>query len=191
MSAKDADEKFLSRWSRRKIEARVADVAPDGEPGAEPGPASPSGTSPPAIPPSGAGESTVPGSPGPLPSVEDLRGLESDYRAFLRPEVDESLRRSALKKLFQDPHFNVMDGLDTYIDDYTKADPIPEAMLRALNQAQGLLFDRDEGHDTHAEQPAGTDAVPEQPKTPETASRAPSASDDGDAAQPNPDPAPA
>ena len=78
-----------------------------------------------------------------MPPIEELRGLESEYRDFLRPEVDESLRRTALKKLFQDPHFNVMDGLDTYIDDYTKADPIPEVMLRGLNQAQGLLFDRE------------------------------------------------
>lgn len=181
MSAKEADEKFLSRWSRRKIEAREADRAPDGGPGAEPRPASPPAASAAAVPASGAG--------APLPPIEELRGLESDYRDFLRPEVDESLRRGALKKLFRDPHFNVMDGLDTYIDDYTKADPIPEAMLKALNQAQGLLFEREEGHDAHAEQPAGTDAVLEQPKAPETASREPSAAGDGNAAKPNPDPA--
>ena len=30
-----------------------------------------------------------------------------------------------MKKLFSDPHFNVMDGLDTYIDDYGKPDPLP------------------------------------------------------------------
>jgi hypothetical protein len=56
--------------------------------------------------------------------------------------VDESVRRVALKKLFADPHFNVMDGLDVYIDDYSKPDPIPAALLRSLNQARGLrLFD--------------------------------------------------
>jgi hypothetical protein len=37
-----------------------------------------------------------------------------------------------------------MDGLDTYIDDYSKPDPIPEAMLRQLNQAKDLfLFDEE------------------------------------------------
>ena len=41
---------------------------------------------------------------------------------------------AALKKLFSDPHFNVMDGLDTYIDDYGKPDPIPPSMLRAHSQ---------------------------------------------------------
>ena len=47
-----------------------------------------------------------------------------------------------MKKLFSDPHFNVMDGLDTYIDDYGKPDPIPLSMLRRMNQAAVLgLFD--------------------------------------------------
>ena len=43
-----------------------------------------------------------------------------------------------MKKLFSDPHFNVMDGLDTYIDDYGKADPIPLSMLRRMNQSAVL-----------------------------------------------------
>ena len=47
-----------------------------------------------------------------------------------------------MKKLFSDPHFNVMDGLDTYIDDYGKPDPIPLSMLRRMNQSAVLgLFD--------------------------------------------------
>ena len=29
-----------------------------------------------------------------------------------------------------------MDGLDTYIDDYGKPDPIPMPMLRQMNQSQ-------------------------------------------------------
>ena len=50
-----------------------------------------------------------------------------------------------MKKLFADPHFNVMDGLDIYIDDYSKSDPIPESMLRQMASAKFLkLFDEDE-----------------------------------------------
>ena len=59
--------------------------------------------------------------------------------------MDPATKSAALRKLFGDPHFNQMDGLDTYIDDYTKEDPIPPAMLRAMNQARSLgLFDDEE-----------------------------------------------
>ena len=70
---------------------------------------------------------------------------ESDYARFVATGVDEGVKRAAMKKLFTDPHFNVMDGLDTYIDDYGKPDPIPLAMLRQMNQSKFLrLFDDDE-----------------------------------------------
>ena len=56
--------------------------------------------------------------------------------------VGADVRNAAMKKLFSDPHFNVMDGLDIYIDDYSKSDPIPESMLRQMTSAKFLkLFD--------------------------------------------------
>ncbi len=64
---------------------------------------------------------------------------ESDYSGFLATGVDEAVKRSALKKLFTDPHFNVMDGLDIYVGDYSRPDPMPPGMLAALNHAQALL----------------------------------------------------
>ncbi len=146
-------DNFLSRWSRRKIEARKAeaDAAPANPPAAPP----PAAVRPNAAPAPGAGgPAEAPAAP--LPPLDSLRGVASEYRDFLRPEVDEGLRREALKKLFHDPHFNVMDGLDTYIDDYTKADPIPEAMLKTLNHAKGLIFDR-EDEPQEAAGPAGED----------------------------------
>jgi hypothetical protein len=119
-------EQFLARWSRRKLKADETAPEPKAGVAAAAPAAAPTGTAPPTA--------------APLPSVDTLQGLASDYKDFLRPQVDENLRRAALKKLFQDPHFNVMDGLDTYIDDYSKPDPIPEAMLRTLEHAKGLLF---------------------------------------------------
>ena len=119
-------EPFLSRWSRRKQESN--ENAPVGAPQAAELPAAA-----PVAPLLPAVESPAPGTSG---------GFSSEYRKFFDPRVDETLRRTALRKLFSDPHFNVMDGLDTYIDDYSKPDPIPEAMLRQLNQAKALfLFD--------------------------------------------------
>jgi len=132
---------FLSRWSRRKTEARQAEAEP--KPTDAPvAPASagfPSETE--AMVPAATAEGAAPTS---LPPLDSLNGVASDYSGFLKPDVDESLRRGALKQLFRDPHFNVMDGLDTYIDDYSKEDPIPDAMLKALNHAQGLIFDRED-----------------------------------------------
>ena len=80
-----------------------------------------------------------PQAPAPeLPPLDKLT-LESDYRGFFHPKVSEDTRRAALKKLFSNPHFNVMDGLDVYIDDYSKSEPIPPAMLAGLVQAQKIL----------------------------------------------------
>ena len=53
--------------------------------------------------------------------------------------MGEDVRRAALKKLFSDPRFNVMDGLDVYIDDYSKTEPIPPAMMAGLRQAQNIF----------------------------------------------------
>jgi hypothetical protein len=66
-----------------------------------------------------------------LPSIESLT-IDSDFAPFFKPQVDELVKRAALKQLFRDPRFNIMDGLDTYIDDYTQPDPIPSAMLEDL-----------------------------------------------------------
>jgi cell division septation protein DedD len=52
------------------------------------------------------------------------------------------VRNAAMKKLFTDPHYNVMDRLDIYIDDYSLPDPLPESMLRQMASAKFLnLFD--------------------------------------------------
>jgi len=116
MTTTDKDS-FLSRWSRLKQEAQdqpPQDKAPE------------KAVDPKAPPPE-------------LPPADKLT-FDSDYRAFFHPKVDEDVRRAALKKLFSDPHFNVMDGLDVYIDDYSKEDPIPEAMLATLEHARQTLL---------------------------------------------------
>jgi hypothetical protein len=40
--------------------------------------------------------------------------------------------------MFTDPHFNIMDGLDIYIDDYSKPDPLPPGMLERMVQSDML-----------------------------------------------------
>lgn len=119
---------FLRRWSRLKAEARTGTPAQAGHEAADAAPPAAAAT-PPAP---HTDEAPV------LPPVESL-GLESDYRLFFHPKVAEGVRRAALKKLFSDPHFNMMDGLDVYIDDYTQSEPLTEAMLGQLEQAKKIL----------------------------------------------------
>ena len=52
------------------------------------------------------------------PSLNSLTA-DSDYSAFLSPEVDAGLRKLALRKLFKAPFYNIRDGLNEYDDDFT------------------------------------------------------------------------
>jgi hypothetical protein len=120
-------EDFLSRWSRRKresaaVEAEAVKPAPDD--------AVPAASIAPATP-------AAPEASQPLPSIESLTH-ESDFQPFMKSDVDEGLRNQALKTLFQDPHFNKMDMLDVYVDDYSKPDPLPEGWLARLKQMDRL-----------------------------------------------------
>jgi len=81
------------------------------------------------------------------PTMDDVAHLtrSSDFARFIAPGVDESVKRAAMKKLFSDPHFNVMDGLDVYIEDYNMTTPLTEADLRTMVQSKFLrLFEQDE-----------------------------------------------
>jgi hypothetical protein len=140
---------FLSRWSRRKAGAKggatLADSPTAVAPAAAANPAA-AGTPSPAIASPAATSVQTPPQPAPLPTLDDVARLtrDSDYSPYVARNVDAAVRNSAMKKLFSDPHFNVMDGLDTYIADYGKADPIPLSMLRRMNQSAALgLFDRE------------------------------------------------
>lgn len=82
----------------------------------------------------------------PLPTLQDVTNLssESDFKPFVARDVAPEVRNAAMKKLFADPHYSVMDGLDIYIDDYSQPDSLPKAMLRQMASAKFLnLFDED------------------------------------------------
>jgi len=46
-----------------------------------------------------------------------------------------------------------MDGLDVYIDDYSKPDPVPESMLKELLARHRSLTDRTEPEEEPREEP--------------------------------------
>jgi hypothetical protein len=157
----DRDAGFLSRWSRRKaIQARGQRV-PD-EPAAPPA-ATPVAV---AVEPNDAPvlepvEAETPAAP--QPTLDDVAALtrDADFSRFVAPGVDDGVKRAALRKLFSDPHYNVMDGLDTYIDDYNKPDPLPASMLRKMTQSAflGLFREDDENPDLQL-QPDDADRRP-------------------------------
>ena len=159
----DDKENFASRWSRRKIEARkTAEKPAETQPSAEPAPAAP------AVANTGAAAApTDAPAPRELPPIESLKGLASEYTEFLKPGVGENLRRSALKKLFSDPHFENFERFEAYCEDFTQGEPIPLAMLKTLEHAKGLLFDDKEKKDPLAA--AETPAVQSLPEAAEKA----------------------
>jgi hypothetical protein len=170
----DDDSNFLSRWSRRKAVARqgpgpVAEAARTPAPPEPPVPAAPvmpatAAPAPPAtLTPDAAAPTPGPAPALPPPTLADVAALtrESDYARFVTPDVAPDVRNAALKQLFTDPHYNVMDGLDTYIGDYNTPDPLPAGMLRQMVQSQLLgLFDDEE-------KPVAAPPDPPGPGTPE------------------------
>ena len=155
-----SDDHFLSRWSRRKHLAK-RDPSQLEKEEATPAPS--------AAAPADAQIPVARGEAAPLPPVESLTP-DSDFTPFMRGEVDPGVRQQALRTLFRDPRFNVMDGLDVYIDDYSKPDPLPEGWLEKMNQLARL-------GDFHR-------AEPETDKAAETAPAATDISSKGEQEQP-------
>jgi hypothetical protein len=151
----DSPDGFLSRWSRRKVQAREGVVPEPAMPRAAPvqapaatapqpvAPASPTPT--PNPPPTQLPAEAKSTAAAPPPTLEEVSRLtrESDYSRFVGQGVDPGVKNAALRKLFTDPHFNVMDGLDIYIDDYNTPDPLPAGMLEKMVQSEALgLFSK-------------------------------------------------
>ncbi|TAK43874.1 MAG: DUF3306 domain-containing protein [Betaproteobacteria bacterium] len=137
-------EGFIARWSRRKLASSVEAVSSQAAPAA------------PVV------EAVAP----PLPALDSLT-FESDFEAFMRARIDESVRRAALKKLFADPRFNVMDGLDVYIDDYAEGEPIPPELLARLEHAKSTLFGPEPQAGPASEATGAAAGVPDSPAAPD------------------------
>jgi hypothetical protein len=141
---------FLNRWSRRKAgkldeplaESDKVDSAPKVVTQDEPEPL------PPAT----------------LEDVEKIDRFDPDFSAFMKPDVDPAVQQAALKKMFTDPHFNVMDGLDIYIDDYSKPDPLPEGMLQRMVQSDMLKLFQKTTDDTARPDSSIANSAPDQEK---------------------------
>ena len=121
----------------------------------------------------------------PMPTMADVQQLtpSSDFQTFMREGVPGEVRNAAMKKLFTDPHFNVMDGLDIYIGDYNTPDPLPAGMLEKMVGAELLnLFppknqdpkaQDSKAHDPRAQAPALAPSAPQAQENPDQSPDAP------------------
>ncbi|MBE0549792.1 MAG: DUF3306 domain-containing protein [Rubrivivax sp.] len=169
------DDGFLTRWSRRKVqvqrgvvvdapaaEAVLDDAAAAAETPTQAAASAPlaQAEAPPHVGPSQPAEP-------PPPTLAEAQSLthDADFTRFVGRGVDPQVKNTALKTLFSDPHFNVMDGLDTYIDDYGKPDPLPPGMLRQMVQSAmlGLFPDQPARPPAGTEPTTGPDALPSLP----------------------------
>jgi hypothetical protein len=128
---------FFSRWSQRKQAVKLG-VAEEEKAPEKIAKSVPSGSAPLATVQQDMAETKA--EPVKLPTLADVEQLtpQSDFSTFMTQGVSPEVRNAAMKKLFTDPHYNVMDGLDIYIGDYNTPDPLPEGMLAKMVGAQFL-----------------------------------------------------
>ena len=128
---------FFSRWSQRKQAVKLGLAEEE-----KPQPKNPEPVQSKAVPLATTQQDAADNKAEPvkLPTLADVEQLtpQSDFSSFMTQGVSPDVRNAAMKKLFTDPHYNVMDGLDIYIGDYNTPDPLPAGMLAKMVGAQFL-----------------------------------------------------
>ena len=131
---------FLNRWSKKKLggepelsPSELAEKQSSVQDSKDPASGEPTADKK-LEPVAGAAQAEA------APTLEDVLKLtkDSDFSAYVKPGIDPQVQQAAMQKLFSDPRYNIMDGLDIYIDDYSKPDPIPLDMLKKMNQSKML-----------------------------------------------------
>lgn len=139
-----SDETFLSRWSRRKAEqpsAHAAETEVQHESLSEQdslalASISDDITGEISAAAGNSGNNAENGEPIPLtdadmPTIESL-SEESDYSQFLSAGISDELRNLALRKLFNLPQFNIVDGLNDYDEDFSKMPALSQEVVARM-----------------------------------------------------------
>ena len=150
---------FLNRWSRRKLGENLEPEKKSDEQTKQELAANPE-----AKGPSADTQDALPSMT--LDDVEKIDRFAPDFSAFMKPDIDPAVQQAAMKKMFSDPHFNIMDGLDIYIDDYSKPDPIPLEMLKRMVQSDMLNIFRKVDGSTEEDEKQLTATSPEDSEKP-------------------------
>lgn len=190
MNPDDDSSNFFSRWSRRKVQVRSGAALPPEPPVQPVVPVADVVAAPVAAPvaPAVPAPEDAPVQQPPAPTLDDVARLtlESDYSAFVARGVATDVRNAAVKKLFTDPRYNVMDGLDIYIDDYSKPSPLSVAEMAKMVGAQFLKLVDDPNEVTTPAASAPVATAEEHAAAPEEA-QAPQADAPEQVAQPEPE----
>jgi len=137
----------LSRWSRRKLEARKE---AQGEHSAAEAP-----VETPPVADKAAEEAEKPVlTDADMPDIDTLEE-SSDYSVFMSSGVSDKLRNLALRKLFGAPAFNIRDGLDEYDEDYTSFEKLGDIVTSDMKHQ--IEMKEKKLREALAEEPAGTD----------------------------------
>ncbi|MFT5113539.1 MAG: hypothetical protein ACI8P9_002870 [Parasphingorhabdus sp.] len=163
----DGEERFLSRWSRRKLDPQPLEVSEENPPE------------------DNLLEEQIIAEPvltdADMPALDTITE-DSNVSAFLSSGVSQELRNKALRKMFVSAAFNVRDGLDEYDDDFTKfeklGDIVTADMRHQMEMEQERLErkarelaeqDLEENNQSDTETPSDmADSMAETDETPET-----------------------
>lgn len=148
------DESALSRWSRRKLEARQQQAEPRR-------PSSAAITEDRPAPAEQAVERAAEAEK-PLLTDADMPAIDSldensDFSQFMSAGVSDELRNLALRKLFHAPAFNIRDGLDEYDDDFTSFEKLGDIVTSDMKHR--IEMEQQKLRDQLAEEQAADDAV--------------------------------
>lgn len=127
----ESEENFLTRWSRRKTQARDGALALQ----------SAESESLPALADEPATQTAPVLNDADLPPLDSL-DQDSDFSAFLSPGVSEALRQRALRKLFASAKFQIRDGLDDYDEDYRSFESLGKTITASMRHRARLEAER-------------------------------------------------
>lgn len=137
-------EGFLGRWSRLKSASQCGEPGvahPSEETDASAAPLSQGSDD--ACGGTGAGEAEPQELPKDFSDFDyETLSFESDYEQFMKAEVPDDVRNSALRKLWvSSPVLANTDGLDDYCEDYTDAAVCKGPVKTAYRFGRGFLSD--------------------------------------------------
>jgi hypothetical protein len=192
-----SEDRFLSRWSRRKAKARsgravaeperpapvlpptVTEASrPSAAPAVAPAPDDPLPETAPETTPESSSEPTeeeleAEAAELGLPPLESL-GEGSDFKAFMAKEVPARLRNRALRKLWiSNPVLANLDGLVDYGEDFTDAATVVENMTTAYRVGRGYMRPGEEPEEEPEEmaeemaEETGAEPSPDDPDRPD------------------------